>query len=142
MLEALLEREDVVRLAVNGLEGLELARAHSFDAAIVDIMMPGMDGFTVNELKAMDEDFLLFVTVTAFQSVETAALTAMKRGAFDYIAKPFKNDEVAAWCCATRSSGRACRARTASSSRTSRRTAASLPTSSAAAARCGRCSTW
>ena len=95
VLEALLAREGYdVHLAVNGMEGLELARTHSFDAAVVDVMMPGMDGLTVlDELKAMDED-LPVVMVTAFQSVETA-LTAMKRGAFDYITKPFKNDEVA-----------------------------------------------
>ncbi len=95
VLEALLGREGYdVHLAVNGMEGLELARAHSFDAAIVDVMMPGIDGLAVlGELKAMDEE-LPVVMVTAFASVETA-LSAMKRGAFDYITKPFKNDEVA-----------------------------------------------
>ncbi len=94
VLEALLTREGYeVRLSVNGLDGLELARAHTFDAAIVDVMMPGLDGLGVlGELKGMDED-LPVIMVTAFASVETA-LSAMKRGAFDYITKPFKNDEV------------------------------------------------
>ena len=64
-----------------------------FDAAIVDVMMPGIDGIaTLEELKKIDED-LPVVMVTAFASVETA-ISAMKRGAFDYITKPFKNDEV------------------------------------------------
>ena len=64
-----------------------------FDAAIVDVMMPGMDGIaTLEELKKLDDE-LPVLMITAFASVETA-ISAMKRGAFDYITKPFKNDEV------------------------------------------------
>jgi two-component system response regulator PilR (NtrC family) len=82
-----------VRLATSGEEGLDLARTGAFDAAIVDVMMPGMDGIGVlEELKKLDDD-LPVVMITAFASVETA-ISAMKRGAFDYITKPFKNDEV------------------------------------------------
>jgi two-component system response regulator PilR (NtrC family) len=56
-------------------------------------MMPGMDGLaTLAEIKRLDDD-LPVVMITAFASVETA-ITAMKSGAFDYITKPFKNDEV------------------------------------------------
>ncbi len=96
VLDALLSREGYdVRIASDGYAGLELARSMAFDAVVVDVMMPGIDGLTVlSELKAIDED-LPVVMVTAFASVETA-LTAMKKGAFDYITKPFKNDEVAA----------------------------------------------
>jgi len=94
ILEALLTREGYrVKVASSGEEGLELARGTSFDAAIVDVMMPGIDGITTLEtLKKIDED-LPVVMVTAFASVETA-ISAMKRGAFDYVTKPFKNDEV------------------------------------------------
>jgi two-component system, NtrC family, response regulator PilR len=94
ILEALLTREGYqVRLASSGEEGLDLARQTTFDAAIVDVMMPGMDGLTaLEELKKIDDE-LPVLMVTAFASVETA-IAAMKRGAFDYITKPFKNDEV------------------------------------------------
>jgi two-component system response regulator PilR (NtrC family) len=94
ILETLLTREGYqVRLAATGQEGIELARAVAFDAAIVDVMLPGLDGIgTLEELKKLDED-LPVVMITAFASVETA-IAAMKRGAFDYITKPFKNDEV------------------------------------------------
>jgi two-component system response regulator PilR (NtrC family) len=94
ILEALLTREGYqVRMASSGEEGLEIARSTTFDAAIVDVMMPGMDGIaTLDELRKLDED-LPILMVTAFASVETA-IAAMKRGAFDYITKPFKNDEV------------------------------------------------
>jgi two-component system response regulator PilR (NtrC family) len=94
ILEALLTREGhQVRLAANAAEGLELARTMSFDAAVVDMMMPGMDGISaLEELKKIDDD-LPVMMITAFASVENA-ISAMKRGAFDYITKPFKNDEV------------------------------------------------
>ena len=94
ILETLLTREGYdVRLASSGGEGLELARALPFDAAIVDIMMPGLDGIaTLDELKRIDED-LAVIIITAYASVESA-ISAMKSGAFDYITKPFKNEEV------------------------------------------------
>src|SRR5207253_5772088 len=94
ILETLLTREGYdVRLASSGAEGLELAHALPFDAAIVDIMMPGLDGIaTLDELKRIDEDLAVLI-ITAYASVGSA-ISAMKAGAFDYITKPFKNDEV------------------------------------------------
>ena len=96
ILETLLTREGYdVRLTSNGEQGLELARALPFDAAVVDVMMPGLNGIqTLEELKKLDED-LPVVMITAFASVESA-IAAMKRGAFHYVTKPFKNDEVLA----------------------------------------------
>jgi two-component system response regulator PilR (NtrC family) len=94
ILETLLTREGYdVRLAASGAEGVELARSSNFDVVILDVMMPGMSGIeTLAELKKVDDD-LPAVMITAFASVETA-IAAMKSGAFDYITKPFKNDEV------------------------------------------------
>jgi two-component system response regulator PilR (NtrC family) len=94
ILETLLTREGYeVRLASSGAEGLEIARALPIDVALVDIMMPGLDGIaTLDELKRVDED-LAVIMITAYASVESA-ISAMKAGAFDYISKPFKNDEV------------------------------------------------
>src|SRR4029077_11636702 len=74
-------------------EGIDLARSIPFDAAIVDLMLPGMDGLAaLEELRKVAED-LPVLMITAFASIETA-IAAMKRGALDYITKPFKNDEV------------------------------------------------
>jgi two-component system response regulator PilR (NtrC family) len=94
ILETLLTRDGYeVRCAASGPEGLDLARALPFDAALVDIMMPGLDGIaTLDELKRIDED-LAVIIITAYASVGSA-ISAMKSGAFDYIAKPFKNEEV------------------------------------------------
>jgi len=94
ILETLLTREGYsVRLASSGADGIELAKSLPFDAVIVDVMMPGMDGMAaLEELKKIDDE-LPVLMITAFASVENA-IAAMKRGAFDYITKPFKNDEV------------------------------------------------
>jgi DNA-binding NtrC family response regulator len=82
-----------VSLAEDGAVGLELARKGSFDAAIVDIMLPEMDGLTLlDELRKVDPE-LVVLMITAFASVETA-IEAMKKGAFDYVAKPYKHEEL------------------------------------------------
>jgi DNA-binding NtrC family response regulator len=82
-----------VSLAEDGPKGLALARKQTFDAAIVDVMLPEMGGLDVlEELKRIDSD-LVVLMITAFASVETA-ITAMKKGAFDYVTKPFKHEEV------------------------------------------------
>jgi two-component system response regulator PilR (NtrC family) len=82
-----------VTLAMDGQAGLAQARKQSFDAAIVDVMLPEMGGLEVlEELKKSDPD-LVVLMITAFASVETA-ITAMKKGAFDYVTKPFKHEEV------------------------------------------------
>src|SRR5262250_691853 len=78
ILETLLTREGYeVKLAASGEEGLELARALPFDAAVIDIMMPGIDGIaTLDELKRIDED-LAVIMITAYASV-ASAISAMQ----------------------------------------------------------------
>jgi two-component system response regulator PilR (NtrC family) len=94
ILETLLSREGyTVRLASSGREGLELVRSTPFDAVITDMMMPEMDGLQVLDAVRTIDDDLPVIMITAFASMETA-VSAMKKGAFDYITKPFKNDEV------------------------------------------------
>ena len=94
ILDSLLTQEGYrVKLAATGEDGLELARREPVDVAIVDVMLPDMSGIEVLEaLKKADLEIVVMM-ITAFASVETA-ITAMKMGAFDYITKPFKNDEV------------------------------------------------
>jgi len=82
-----------VDIAGSGEEGVELAQKHLYDCAIVDLMMPGIDGIeTMQQLREIDAS-LPVIMVTAFASVESA-VEAMKQGAREYITKPFKNDEV------------------------------------------------
>ncbi|HXV60940.1 MAG TPA: sigma-54 dependent transcriptional regulator [Vicinamibacteria bacterium] len=82
-----------VKLASTGGEGLSIANREPVDLAIVDVMLPDRSGIEVlDELKKADPE-LVVVMITAYASVETA-IEAMKRGAFDYVTKPFKNEEV------------------------------------------------
>jgi DNA-binding NtrC family response regulator len=82
-----------VTMASDGAEGLAIARRHSFHAAIVDVMLPEVGGLDVlDELRKIDPE-LVVLMITAFASVETA-IQAMKKGAFDYVTKPFKHEEV------------------------------------------------
>jgi DNA-binding NtrC family response regulator len=96
ILETLLVREGYeVRVVASGDEGLNVARSVALDAAIIDLMMPGLGGIAVlDELKKIDE-LLPVLMITAFASVENAFI-AGESGAFDYITKPFKNDKVLA----------------------------------------------
>lgn len=94
VLQTLLEREGcAVSTAVDGDEGLALARGRRFDVAVVDVMMPGIGGIeTLDRLRRLDRD-LPVILITAYGSPQNA-VSAMKHGAFDYITKPFKNEEV------------------------------------------------
>ena len=65
ILEAVLTREGYeVRLASGAAQGLDLVRSMPFDAAIVDMMMPGMDGISaLDEIKKIDDDLpVLMIT--------------------------------------------------------------------------------
>jgi DNA-binding NtrC family response regulator len=80
-------------LAASAEEALRMVSGQSFDAVFTDLKMPGLDGLALlARLKAMDPD-LVVIVVTAFASMETA-IAAMKAGAYDYIAKPFNEEEM------------------------------------------------
>ncbi|MCD6161220.1 MAG: sigma-54-dependent Fis family transcriptional regulator [candidate division Zixibacteria bacterium] len=66
---------------------------NKIDLIIADLMMPEMSGIELlRKAKAIDSE-LDFIVMTAFASVETA-IEALKNGAFDYVTKPFKVDEI------------------------------------------------
>ena len=93
-LDALLKREGHdVTLAKNGKEAIEKIRQNSFDMALVDLVMPDMDGmFVLNEIKATRPETHV-IMITGFGTIESA-VEAMKVGATDYISKPFKKNEI------------------------------------------------
>jgi DNA-binding NtrC family response regulator len=74
-------------------EGLRLAEEHEVDMVLLDLMLPDRPGLEVlTDLKRRDPETVV-VVITAYSSVETA-IAAMREGAFHYIPKPFKNQEV------------------------------------------------
>ena len=77
----------------DGPTALDVVRASAVDLVLLDIRLPGMDGIEVLErIKALDEGIEV-ILVTAVKTVRTA-VAAMKLGAFDYLTKPFEEDEL------------------------------------------------
>jgi two-component system response regulator PilR (NtrC family) len=93
-LSILLQREGHrVVAAANGKEALRLAREGRFDLVISDIRMPQLDGVGLLEgLREADHEMPV-ILITAFASA-SSTIEAMKQGAFDYITKPFKVEEI------------------------------------------------
>lgn len=82
-----------VDLAHDGRQALELIKDNSYDLAILDIKMPGINGLDLLEkVRELKKD-LLVVIMTAEASMKNA-VEAMKRGAYDYITKPFDLDVI------------------------------------------------
>jgi CheY-like chemotaxis protein len=79
--------------AANGEEALETARKDNPELVIMDIAMPKMDGLEALEKLRQLPDAPLVIMVTAHGS-EKIAVDAMKKGAYDYIAKPYEVDEL------------------------------------------------
>ena len=82
-----------VTVADGGEHALEALRAGSFDLVITDLRMRKVDGLAVLRAAKELSPQTVVLVVTAFASTETA-VEAMKLGAYDYITKPFKMDEI------------------------------------------------
>ncbi len=94
VLTVLLRREGhQTQSAFSGEEGLEMLDRDEVDLVLLDLMLPGMHGMAVlREIRRRHPDTVV-VVITAFSSIESA-IEAMREGAFHYIPKPFKNEEV------------------------------------------------
>ncbi len=82
-----------VRTAEDGAVALRELDKHPYDMVISDLKMPKMGGLELLESLTTSHRNVLCVIMTGFGTVETA-IEAMKRGAYDYILKPFKVEEV------------------------------------------------
>ncbi len=93
-LDIMLKKEGYeITVAEDGQRALEIIKKKSFDMVISDLQMPNMNGVELlKEVKSIHPD-LVFMIITAFGTTESA-VEAMKLGAYDYITKPFKIDEV------------------------------------------------
>jgi two-component system response regulator PilR (NtrC family) len=94
VLSSLIRREGhLVSQARTGEEGLDILEREDIDLVLLDMMLPGMQGVEVlRQIRLRDPDQVV-VVITAYSSIE-GAIEAMRDGAFHYIPKPFKNEEV------------------------------------------------
>ena len=91
--EVLTEEGYKVDTVRNGQEAMEKTKITFYDLVITDLMMPEIDGLEIlRACKQISPDTLV-IMITAFGSLESA-IEAMKSGAFDYVSKPFSEDEI------------------------------------------------
>jgi two-component system response regulator PilR (NtrC family) len=93
-LDIMLKKEGYkVSLASNGEEVVKLVDNDLFDLVLLDIRMPKLDGLSaLKKIKANAPETVV-IMITAYASADTA-IKAMKEGAYDYITKPFKVEEI------------------------------------------------
>ena len=94
MITVLLQKEQFdASGASSGEEALQILGERPFDLVLCDIRMPGMDGLEVlSTIRSLYPDTTV-IMMSAFGTVDLA-VEAMKQGAYDYISKPFKTDEI------------------------------------------------
>jgi two-component system response regulator AtoC len=94
MLSTFLAKEGyAVAVAANGAEGLALAKATRHAVVLCDVVLPDIDGLSlVEQLHGLDHHQLILV-MSAYGSLETA-IEAIRRGARDYLSKPFQPQEL------------------------------------------------
>jgi len=82
-----------VTMAFSGEMALNVLSQAPFDLVICDIKMPGMDGFELLERTKKEYPDLTVVMLSAFGNIESAVF-AIKKGAYDFISKPFEQTEI------------------------------------------------
>ncbi len=89
-----LELRDMdVSTAMSAEDALEKIRELNYDVVILDIVMPGMDGIEALKIIKQEKPLTEVIMLTAHATVETA-IEGMKQGAFDYLIKPTRTDEL------------------------------------------------
>ncbi len=83
----------IVETAADGQTALDLLREQVFSVILLDIVMPGIDGISLMNRLRNDPASPVIVVLTGKATVETA-VEAMKNGAYDYLSKPYKLDEL------------------------------------------------
>jgi len=80
-------------VASEGEAALKLLKESVFDVLLLDVLMPGLDGISVMKRLRKDPTAPPVIVLTGKATIETA-VEAMKNGAYDYLTKPYKLDEL------------------------------------------------
>ncbi len=84
-----------VATAANGVEGIRLARESKAALVFVDLKMPAMSGMEVIDTLSAEIPDIVLIVITGYASI-VSAVEAMKKGAYDYLPKPFSPDQLRA----------------------------------------------
>lgn len=93
IVEILTDDDFQISAAKNGEEALEQTSKTAFDLVLLDLIMPGISGMEVLPLLKRESPAIRVIMVTAFSTIDNA-VDAMRKGADDYITKPFKINEL------------------------------------------------
>lgn len=95
MLEDVLSQETKLHIVSthDGRDAIEQIKEKHFNLILTDLMMPGADGMNVLKVAKEADEGVHVIIITGFASLETA-MEAIRKGAYDYITKPFKLDEI------------------------------------------------
>ncbi len=77
----------------SGQEAIEYLNKNAFDLVLLDIVMPGMDGYQIMDYINKQSPDTLVIVITGNASMESV-ITALRKGAYDYIRKPFEPEEL------------------------------------------------
>ncbi|NQU08829.1 MAG: response regulator [Candidatus Abyssubacteria bacterium] len=87
------EHQFFIDTATSADEGLDLMARNEYDVVLTDLMMPGIDGLELIERIRQSDVQARIIMITGYATMRTA-LQALRKGAFDYIAKPFTKEEL------------------------------------------------
>lgn len=93
--EALLRHGYEVVTALSGKEAMALLSTQQFAAAVLDIVLPDVDGLQLLQYAKQKDPDIIVLLMTGYASLETA-IQALRQGAYDYLRKPFTGGELAA----------------------------------------------
>jgi DNA-binding response OmpR family regulator len=87
------DKERLIDVCYDGLAGIERIQKNFYDLIIVDLVMPKVGGLEILRFSKKTNPHVLVIIITGYASLETAVL-AIKEGAYDYIRKPCKLEEI------------------------------------------------
>ncbi len=87
------DKEQAVDTCSNGKEGLNAIHDNQYDVVLLDMKLPDMDGMDILKVLHKTNPEIYFIVMTGYSTVQNA-IEAIKSGAFDYLTKPFTDDEL------------------------------------------------
>ncbi len=90
---ALLDQNHIIESCMSGQEGMDLLQKKDYDLVLLDIKLPDMDGMEILKAIHKVKQDCLVIIMTGYSTVQNA-VEAMKWGAFDYLSKPFTDEEL------------------------------------------------